>query len=358
MILLVFILFSILAGIDFLGFLIKKKRIFGKFYTKVIEVAVVIGSPWFFLYIFDIGLDNDCCNDSAVFSPEHSSTIYFWIITCTIAYFYCSFRKQIAPPIIEVLTNCLLLLGIILNVFLAFHLEDFFIISGNLPIILMFIIVLIQNNSKAVDLFDEENYNASNKLVVWSYQILTLPPVLKYSLLLVISLPILVVAGAILLLFGQKPDSAIRAFTDTYSHGLSQWDYMCDNVICGGHYLCSVAANGHKEVVKPIRFGVRNDGIIVCNRQLLISNAFEELIEEKLPWLHKIIRRNYNHIGNAIHKHYHIFEKKYLSDVIYILMKPLEFIFWLTLYMTVRNPENRIAKQYISKSEKQLLNEL
>ena len=45
---------------------------------------------------------------------------------------------------------------------------------------------------------------------------------------------------------------------------------------CGGHYLCSVAAKGHTQIVKPERFGVRNGGRIICNRQLLISNAFED----------------------------------------------------------------------------------
>ena len=34
-------------------------------------------------------------------------------------------------------------------------------------------------------------------------------------------------------------------------------------------------------------------------------------------------------------------------DVIYYLMKPLEWIFLLVLYLVDRKPENRIALQYI-----------
>jgi hypothetical protein len=156
----------------------------------------------------------------------------------------------------------------------------------------------------------------------------------------------------LLLLFGQKPDSIVKAFTDTYKHGFSQLDYMCDNVQCGGHFLCSVAANGHKDIVKPVRYGERGGGKIICNRQLLIANAFEEIIEQKLPKFHKIIRGNYNKVGNLIHRYYGIFNNKYVADVVYIFMKPLELFFLITIYLIDQKPENRIAVQYLSKSDR------
>ncbi|MBL0081928.1 MAG: hypothetical protein IPP37_05630 [Saprospiraceae bacterium] len=104
-----------------------------------------------------------------------------------------------------------------------------------------------------------------------------------------------------------KPDSLIRAFTDTYHHGFSQLDHLCENVACGGHFLCSVGANGHPKIVKPIRYGERNGRKIICTRQLLISNAFEELVQEKCPLVHKIIRHNYNKVGRLIQvlRHFH-----------------------------------------------------
>ncbi|GAO42672.1 hypothetical protein FPE01S_01_16870 [Flavihumibacter petaseus NBRC 106054] len=159
----------------------------------------------------------------------------------------------------------------------------------------------------------------------------------------------------LLLLFGQQPDSFIRAFTDTYKHGLSQWDYQCDNVECGGHYLCSVAAKGHPGIVKPVRRGVRNGNPILCNRQLLISNAFEELIQEKLPFLHRPIRHHYNKVGDVIHRYYGIFNIRVVADIVYILMKPLEWLFLLTLYTFDRKPENRIARQYLSRKDRDLI---
>lgn len=133
---------------------------------------------------------------------------------------------------------------------------------------------------------------------------------------------------------------------------------MCDNVECGGHFLCSVGANGHKLIVKPIRYGERNGNKIICNRQLLISNAFEGLVQDKLPKVHKIIRKVYNHVGNLVHKHYHIFNNKLVSDFIYILMKPLELVFLITLYTFDNKPENRIAIQYLNKNDIQTISAL
>ena len=42
----------------------------------------------------------------------------------------------------------------------------------------------------------------------------------------------------------------------------------------------------------------------------------------------------------------------YQADITYILMKPLEWIFLLVLYIFDVNPENRIVTQYIGKKLK------
>ena len=85
----------------------------------------------------------------------------------------------------------------------------------------------------------------------------------------------------------------------------------------------------------------------------MISNAFEELIQEKAPVLHRLMRRNYNKVGDVIHRYYGVFEIKIVSDLVYLFMKPLEWFFLLTLYLFDHKPENRISKQYLSKSHKQ-----
>lgn len=349
---------SILIGLVFAGFLFTGKIYVNRTVWAFFQIWGVVAVPFIYLLFMDIDHVNDCCSDSAVFSPDHRASIYMVIILCMSAYVVNIFKKAVFPPLLEVLINSFLILGIIINALLWWHLENPVIWAmGSLPVILLFIIELVNNHRLLNDYINENELKSGGILGKISTLILTLNPLLKYPILTVLLVPILILTTLFLLIFGQKPDSLIRSFTDTYRHGFSQLDYMCANVTCGGHFLCSVGANGHKNVVKPIRYGTRHGNKIICNRQLLVSNAFEELIQEKTPRLHKFIRGQYNKVGNAIHKHYHIFNIKWVSDVVYILMKPLELTFLLTLYLFDKKPENRIAAQYLSMSDReQILN--
>jgi hypothetical protein len=340
----------VILVIELIGFIAQGKRIVHIVLIRIVEIASLIILPY--IYAAD-NTTNECCGDSTAFSPQHQLTILTLVILCLIAYFYSSYRKNIASPIMEVFVNCLLALAIILNVLIAIQTKDtLYAVCGNLPIIILGILMLAKNQQLFYAYAQKESFAPKNKFEQIALHILNLKPIQKFPLVLILCLPILVILSAILLLVGQKPDSIVRAFTDTYKHGFSQWDYKCDNVECGGHYLCSVAANGHTKVVKPKRLGMRNGNMIICNRQLLVSNAFEELMEEKFPFLHKNIRQQYNKVGNFIHRYYDIFNNKFISDVIYILMKPFEWFFIFTLYCFDRNPENRIAKQYLSNDDR------
>nr|WP_166437023.1 DUF6688 family protein [Niastella caeni] len=290
-----------------------------------------------------------------MFSPEHRASIYTLIFLCLVAYFYSGYRKAIATPVVEIITNSLLITGIVLNILMFIHEEIIVTIIGNTPIIFLFILMLVKNQRLLIEHIQQMEIEPRNSLEGFALKILLLKPFAKFSVLFVLCLPLLAIITGILLLFGQKPDSMIRAFTDTYKHGFSQLDYMCANVDCGEHFLCSVAAKGHKDFVKPTRLGIRKERLILCNRQLLVSNAFEDLLQHKLPFLHKTIRRNYNRVGNLIHRHYTIFNNKWVCDVVYVIMKPAEWFFLLVLYTFDRNPENRIAKQYISSNHRQQL---
>lgn len=232
------------------------------------------------------------------------------------------------------------------------------VLFGSVPIVLLFLIKLAENHQLLKYYIEENGYHSETMIGRFCAAVLNLSPILKYPVLLLILVPVLILFSLFLMLFGQKPDSLIRSFTDTYKHGFSQLDHLCENVECGGHFLCSVGANGHKKVVKPIRYGERNGSKIICTRQLLISNAFEELVQEKTPGLHRLIRRNYNRVGNLIHRHYHFFNNKFVSDTVYILMKPLELLFVVSLYLFDRKPENRIAMQYLKKEDKKRIEEL
>ncbi len=316
----------------------------------------MIALPLFYSASIDSRV-NDCCNDSATFSPEHQLSIYFLVTVCIITYFYSRYSKAVKSPVLEVLINAVLLLAIIFNVFMSIQVEQPIWLFGNLPICMLFTMQLIENQKTFVHLHQSNVTGVTTSVEKIAWRILTLKPILKFPILLLLCLPILTIIMILLLVFGQKPDSFIRAFTDTYKHGFSQLDHLCDNVDCGGHFLCSVAAGGHGEFVKPIRYGERGGNKIICNRQLLIANAFEEWVEEKFPGIHKMIRRNYNKVGDVIHRYYFVFNKKWIADLVYILMKPLELFFLLILYTFDQQPENRIAQQYLSKSDRQQLKE-
>ncbi|WP_291723108.1 DUF6688 family protein [Bernardetia sp.] len=349
------LLSAILVFVDFLMFLFKNKRAFGKKWIKTVDTCVIVGLP--LLYLAYDPMKNDCCNESTAFSPEHSLTILVLIGLSVLACLFSIFKEKILSPVVEVLINSVLLIGFILNAIVAIQLKEISII-GCLPISIVFVFQLVKSQNLFLDsnfIQTSEIEKLTNPIEKVAWKILSLEPILKYPVFLILALPIFISIISFLLLFGQKPDSILRVFTDTYKHTFSELDYMCDNVNCGGHFLCSVAARGHSEVVKPIRYGERGGNKIICNRQLLVANAFEELIEEKLPNFHFLVRKNYNKVGNVVHKYYGIFNNKFVADTVYFLMKPLEFIFIITLYTFDRKPENRIARQYLSSKDKQKL---
>ena len=356
------IISSAVVAVNFIYFLINGKQKTSVKLFKIIELWTGLILPSLFLSFFDLSKKNDCCSDSAIFSPEHRIGIYLLLIACMSAYTISIFRQRLLTPILELLLNFFLILGLVLNIMLCVHLNTveegpLFWIFGDIPIIMLLLIKLNQHHKILTSYIDENEIVVNNILGKLSLSILKLRPIMKYPTLCLLLVPMMVLLSLFLILFGQKPDSLIKALTDTYKHGFSQLDYMCDNVYCGGHFLCSIGANGHASIVRPIRYGERNGIRIICNRQLLISNAFEDFVQENLPLIHKFIRRNYNSAGHFIHQYYDIFSVKIVSDFVYFLMKPLEWVFLLTLYTFDQKPENRIAIQYLSKKDRQLIDE-
>lgn len=354
---LISLLFSIpafLLSFDFLHFISKGKRLYRHSINIILELVGMLLYPGLYLAFLD-PVANDCCTDSATFSPDHRLTAYTLVFICILAYLYSRYKSQIESPIVEVVTNSLLLFGFIFNVFVAMHVDKDIWFIGNVPVGLLFVFQLIKAHHDAAVHFQAMSHTFQNGFEKLAYKVITLDILRKIPILLVLLLPILTLIICTLMLFGQKPDSIIRAFTDTYKHGFSQLDHLCDNIQCGGHFLCSVAAKGHKQIVRPIRYGRRHGNLILCNRQLLVANAFEELIQEKLPRTHRLIRHHYNSVGDAIHQHYYLFNYKWLADIVYFLMKPLEIFFLTVLYTFDKKPENRIALQYLCPSDRQLL---
>ena len=90
--------------------------------------------------------------------------------------------------------------------------------------------------------------------------------------------------------------------------------------------------------------GLRHGHKVIVNRQLCIANAFEQVLEERTPRFHRAVRNFYDTYGFPVAK---LIRSRYAADLVYLLMKPLEWFFLAVLYLTDARPENRIALQYL-----------
>ncbi len=156
-------------------------------------------------------------------------------------------------------------------------------------------------------------------------------------------LPMLGILIMVLTLFGQKPDSVIKAWTETSQWNLSR-RVSPQNLVYDEHYLCTVAAGGHPAVVRPTRMGVRHGHPVIVNRQLCVANAFEQILMERVPAVHGLVRRIYDRYGFPLARH---IKAPLAADMVYVLMKPLEWMFLSVIYLCDARPENRISLQYI-----------
>lgn len=186
-----------------------------------------------------------------------------------------------------------------------------------------------------------EEMKQKRRVSQWLYRKIT--RISQYTGLVFLCLFFLVAVLEILFIFtGQGADAPVKAFTDT-----ADWTFSTQvpppPMEYEGHYLCTVAAGGHKKLVKPLRLGTRRGHTIVVNRQLCIANAFEEYLQEKLPCFHKVVRGFYDKHGYPLSK---LITNAYRADVVYLLMKPLEWMFLVFLYLFDCRPEQRIGRQY------------
>jgi hypothetical protein len=300
---------------------------------------------------------SSCCDLPPYFASTHNLSIQVFIAWCVISYFLVRARPNLGSPLVELVLNCGLLGGLLFNVLLVFHIDFPFWVFGNMPVLLLFLWQLARRHQLALEAIP--NYTFSEQpLPQFALRVLQASIYKRIPWLLACCLPLLTLLWVGLLLLGQEPDSLVRAFTETYKHGLSQ--LKCDYATCPDqHFLCTIASEGHPTLVQPLRFGERQGRRIKVNRQLLVANAFEELVAERHPVLHLFVRRHYNRFGWACRRGFQQLRFAWVADVVYVAMKPLEWIFVLVLYSMERQPENRIARQYLSVThQQQLLNSL
>lgn len=278
-------------------------------------------------------------------------TVVSILVLGVISYILIRTKKLDLPPLVIVGSMSGILICSVYMIIFIVQLSKNLIGTLGIPYLILFpinyILCSIRAELEIMKCYKEQNRTLKkydNKFLNKCNQILN--DIDTWPILSVIfAIPLLTVLICILVLLGQRPDEAIRAFLETSDWTLST-KISPPSVTYDAHYLCTVALRGHEEIVKPTRMGIRRGEKIVVNRQLCIANAFEQLIEEKTPKFHHFIRYIYDKYGYPISKH---INTAWQADITYFIMKPLEWLFIVVLYLVDKNPENRIATQYIGR---------
>lgn len=320
-----------------------------------LDLLIVVGLPLLFSMMYASN-EQTCCAPTAINTEYLFEFLSILIFTATVSIVY-KYKLKPWPPLTELLGGGSLFLFFILNIIIAIQIYESTEFGGIIPILIgnapifLWIWHVMQDRMHMIRY--EEEAVAEDDYLDLPEQIstkTTLGRFLKYmQTSLVGFLPVVFAIWLFQYVFTQRPDGVIKMFTETYYHTFSTLTPLCENVDCGEHYLCSVAANGNPAFVRSKRLGVRNGRLIACNRQLLVCNAFEQWLSEVAPKAHQIIRRKYDKVGDHIHKNYEVYKDKRVSHLVYLLMKPVEWMFTLILYSVDTHPENRIEMQYTSK---------
>ncbi|WP_253701350.1 DUF6688 family protein [Bacillus sp. FJAT-29814] len=335
-----------------------KSRVIDAFYSAAIIGLVMIG-----LFINSMGLEagepihifemtGAKANGYASLANEHIFSVVLLLILGMFSFWLIGSHPGVLSPIVFTLCSTVLIGNILFAVAYLTHTimthdgEEFSVplLQVSFASLLFLYIARLKeslNDFLEHQLVAEVQYNHPILLFLYrissSYQ--------KMSRVWGIMLfPVLIVIQLLLVLFGQRPDSFIRVFFETSSFHYSRILAPEPIMVSGdGHYLCTVSARGHKKLVKPIRAGIRRGSRIAVNRQLLIANAFENILEQYTPNLHRAIRGFYDRYGYPLSRH---IQSKWSADIVYLLMKPLEWFFLIVLYTVDHKPENRIHIQY------------
>ena len=343
------------------------KSVFGAVYELVTLLFGVLLE-----YILLAGLHNvrfdaqwsEELRNSELHAPINPDYMLTFAVMCTmfaIGYLVWAFTSgQKRPPLLTVLCFSAMYVGVIESILFTIHIMGMNYTYENcvknycftsellytllIPLNMLFILVRVLLHSVKTHETDPDRSSKveSNAFLSACNRILNNA---KYwpLLALLFMIPLLGILTMILALFGQAPDAAIKAFSETANYTFST-KIPPQNVFYDEHYLCTVAAGGHRRVVKPIRMGRRHGHDVVVNRQLMVANAFEQILEEKTPTFHKHVRGFYDRYGFPIAR---LIKSKYVADIIWFIMKPLEWFFLFVIYLVDVNPEDRIARQYL-----------
>lgn len=285
-------------------------------------------------------------NDYELLASEHILPIAVFYILFLASLFLVWTKAWKLPPIVILLCNCFLIIGVYISgktlIQGSMNKEESvspllpFLPAMNISLAFYFFFKLMISKREFVQnrVYKNKIFNTINQLLSKS--------IYFYIAVLVFAFPVYYLITLILILFGQDSDAMTKVFTETTTWVYSQKEhppYLDDT----GHYLCTVAACGQPNLVKPLFIGVRHQRKIIVNRQLQIANAFEEIIQVRFPKIHYFIRKNYDNYGYNLSKK---INNSSLSNITYILMKPLEWAFLTFIYTVSLEPEKLIKKQY------------
>lgn len=285
-------------------------------------------------------------------SKWHELTFYTFLILNFFSQYKLWSRARKNPPLTLVLYFSFLIIGIIYSIIMLLQVSlrvdgDNYIsqVGGQFMMIapILSIIISLFLISKVIS---EEAINAEGRQYRDAFLDNLNTKLKQYPksplLGIIVFFPIFLVITCVLIIFGQEIDSSIKMFTETSTWRFSQETHP-PYINNGGHYLCTVAACGSPKIVKPVRLGSRHGKEIIVNRQLMIANAFEDIIQQKFPKTHHFIRRNYDKYGYPLSKD---ITNARMSNLTYILMKPLEWFFLTFIYIFSTKPEKLINHQY------------
>lgn len=335
------------------------KAVKQRFYNFTDFLTFICGIIYLCIFILMLGFKDydkvlEIPRDSSPFHAPvaswHSLTIIALFAIGIIGYTVLRLSKTSLPPLLTVLMFSFMFVGIFVSLLWIIQLSNnlfkdrlvLYLILFPLNFILCSVTLMNYILKNYILDISEKKNQYKNKILYWIYDLL-LKSKNWVGVAVVFMLPVLIILMLILILLGQQPDALIKAFTETSDWTLST-KISPPPVEVDAHYLCTVSLRGHKKLVKPIRYGIRRDTKIVVNRQLMVANAFEQLIEEKVPKTHRFIRYIYDKYGYPLSRH---INTAWSADIVYILMKPLEWFFLVVLYAFDKNPESRIAKQYL-----------
>jgi hypothetical protein len=273
------------------------------------------------------------------FAGKHIATLITYFVLFLGSSLLLHTKGKKLPPLLFILCMIFMLIGIFISIMVITQVIDKQGILYPILNIIMAIKIMVTVITQEITVAPVRQYK--NKILHFLNKILSYGS-LQPVWVLILLYPVFALVTLILTLFGQESDSLFKAFTETATWNLSEKTHppYLDH---SGHYLCTVAACGHPKIVKPIRIGKRHGREIIVNRQLMIANAYEEMIRDYFPGAHRFIRKMYDRYGYPISKH---ITNPLRSDCIYLIMKLPEWFFLINLYLFCRNPETKINRQY------------